>query len=63
LSTTSTTEKFTGGEIMPEQVFNLLGSIVTVALVAVVLSSPNMVGIIRAFGDFFAGSINAAQKV
>lgn len=48
---------------MPEKAFNLLGSIVTVALVAVVLSSPNMVGIIRAFGDFFAGSINAAQKV
>lgn len=48
---------------MPEKFFNLLGSIVTVALVAVVVSSPNMSGIIRAFGDVFAGSINAAQKV
>jgi len=48
---------------MGDQFFNLLGSIVTVALVAVVVSSPHMVGIIRAFGDFFAGSINAAQKV
>ena len=44
-------------------VFNLLGSIVTVALVAVVVSSPRMAGIIRAFGDAFSGSINAAQKV
>jgi hypothetical protein len=48
---------------MPEKFFNLMGSIVTVALVAVIVSSPNMVGIIRAFGDFFAGSINAAQRV
>lgn len=48
---------------MPEKFMNLLGSIVTVALVAVVVSSPNMVGIIRAFGDMFAGSINAAQRV
>ena len=49
--------------MMPEKFFNLLGSIVTVALVAVVVSSPHMVGIIRAFGDVFAGSINAAQRV
>lgn len=48
---------------MGDKFFNLLGSIVTVALVAVVVSSPHMVGIIRAFGDFFAGSINAAQRV
>lgn len=48
---------------MPEQFFNLLGSIVTVALVAVVVSSPRMSGIIRAFGDAFSGSINAAQRV
>lgn len=48
---------------MPEQLFNLLGSIVTVALVAVVASSPQMAGIIRAFGDAFAGSIDAAQRV
>lgn len=48
---------------MPEQIFNLLGSIVTVALVAVIVSSPQMVGIIRALGNAFSGSINAAQKV
>ena len=48
---------------MGDKFFNLLGSIVTVALVAVVVSSPRMAGIIRAFGDAFSGSINAAQKV
>lgn len=48
---------------MPERFFNLLGSIVTVALVAVIVSSPRMSGIIRAFGNAFAGSINAAQRV
>lgn len=46
-----------------DRAFNLLGSIVTVALVAVVVSSPRLAGIIRAFGDAFSGSINAAQKV
>jgi hypothetical protein len=48
---------------MADNFFNLLGSIVTVALVAVIVSSRQMAGIIRAFGDFFAGSINAAQRV
>jgi hypothetical protein len=48
---------------MPEQIFNIAGSIVTVALVAVIASSPNMANIIRALGDAFSGSINAAQKV
>lgn len=48
---------------MGEKFFNLLGAIVTVALVAVVASSPNMAGIIRAFGDAFSGSIDAAQRV
>lgn len=48
---------------MPERFFNLLGSIVTVALVAVIVSSPRMAGIIRAFGDAFGGAINAAQRV
>lgn len=48
---------------MGEQFFNLLGSIVTVALVAVIASSPHLAAIIRAFGDAFAGSINAAQRV
>jgi len=48
---------------MPERFMNILASIVTVALVAVIVSSPRTSGIIRAFGDFFAGSINAAQRV
>lgn len=48
---------------MPEKVVNVFAAIVVVAGVAVVVSSPQMVGIIRAFGDAFAGSINAAQKV
>lgn len=48
---------------MGEQFFNILGSIVTVALVVVIASSPNMAGIIRALGDAFSGSIDAAQRV
>jgi hypothetical protein len=48
---------------MGERFFNLLGSIVTVAVVAVIVSSPNLAGIIRAFGDAFSGSIDAAQRV
>lgn len=48
---------------MGEKVFNLLGSIVTVALVAVIASSPQIAGIVRALGDAFAGSIDAAQRV
>jgi len=49
--------------MIADKAFNLLGSIVTVALVAVIVSSPRMAGIIRAFGDAFSGSINAAQRV
>lgn len=48
---------------MPDRFFNLLGSIVTVALVAVVVSSPRTAGVVRAFGTAFSGAINAAQKV
>lgn len=48
---------------MPEKIVNIFASIVVVAGVAVVVSSPQMVGIIRAVGDAFAGSINAAQRV
>jgi hypothetical protein len=46
-----------------ERAFNVLGAIVTVALVAVVVSSPNMARIIQAFGSAFSGAINAAQRV
>lgn len=48
---------------MGEKIFNIMASIVTVATVAVVAQSPNMAGIIRAAGDAFSGSIDAAQKV
>lgn len=48
---------------MGDKAFNLLGSIVTVALVAVIVSSPQMARIIQAFGDAFSGSIDAAQRV
>lgn len=48
---------------MGEGILNILASIVTVALVAVIVSSPQMAGIIRAFGDAFSGSIDAAQRV
>jgi len=46
-----------------DKVFNVIGSIVTVALVAVIVSSPRLAGIIRAIGEAFSSSINAAQKV
>lgn len=48
---------------MGDKFFNILGSIVTVALVAVIVQSPNTSKVISAFGNLFAGSINAAQKV
>jgi hypothetical protein len=47
---------------MPERFFNLLGSIVTVALVATVVSSPRTAGIITSLGNAFRGAINAAQR-
>ena len=48
---------------MGERFANIAASIVTVALVAVVVSSPRTAGIIRSFGSSFAAAINAAQKV
>lgn len=48
---------------MGDRFFNLLGSIVTVALVAVLVSSPRLASIITAFGSAFSGAINAAQRV
>lgn len=48
---------------MADQAFTFLGSIVTLATVAVVVSSPQLAGILRAFGEFFANAINAAQRV
>lgn len=40
--------------------FNILGSIVTVALVTTIVSRPQSAQVIRAMGDSFAGSIRAA---
>lgn len=44
-----------------DKVFNVLGSIVTVALVTAVVSSRNTAGIVSAFGNAFSGSLRAAQ--
>lgn len=49
--------------MVADKIFNIFSSIVTVAMVAVVVSSPRLAGIIRAGGDAFAGSIDAAQRV
>lgn len=45
---------------MGDKVFNILGSIVTVALVTTVVSRPTSATVIRAFGDAFSGAIRAA---
>lgn len=45
---------------MGDKAFNVLGSIVTVALVTTVVSRPQSAAVIRAFGDAFGGSIRAA---
>lgn len=42
-------------------IVNVLGAIVTVALVTTVVSHPQSASIIRSFGDAFAGSLRAAQ--
>ncbi len=45
---------------MGDRVFNVLGAIVTVALVTAIVSRPTSASVIRAMGDAFAGSIQAA---
>jgi len=44
-----------------DKIANILGAIVTVALVTTVVSRPTSASIIRAFGDAFSGSLRAAQ--
>jgi hypothetical protein len=44
-----------------DRLFNVMGSIVTVALVTTIVSRPNSARVIRAMGDSFAGSIRAAM--
>lgn len=43
-----------------DRVFNVMGAIVTVALVTTVVSRPQSARVIKAMGDAFAGSISAA---
>jgi hypothetical protein len=44
-----------------DRVFNILGSIVTVAMVTVIVSSPNTSKIIREFGSSFSGAVRSAM--
>lgn len=43
-----------------DRLFNVMGAIVTVALVTTIVSRPQSARVIRAMGDAFAGSIRAA---
>jgi hypothetical protein len=43
-----------------DRLFNVLGAIVTVALVTTIVSRPTSAQVIRSMGDAFAGSIRAA---
>lgn len=45
---------------MGDKIFNLLGAIVTVALVTTIVSRPNSASVIKALGNAFTGSIKAA---
>lgn len=45
---------------MGNRLFDILGSIVTVALVTAIVSQANSAAVIRAMGDAFSGSIRAA---
>lgn len=45
---------------MGDKAFNILGAIVTVALVTTIVSRPTSASVIKAMGDAFAGSIKAA---
>lgn len=44
-----------------DKIANVLGAIVTVALVTTIVSHPESASVIRAFGDSFAGSLRAAM--
>jgi hypothetical protein len=45
---------------MGDRVFNVLGAIVTVALVTTIVSRPNSAAVIRESGRAFSNSIRAA---
>ncbi len=42
-----------------DKALNILGAIVTVALVTTIVARPNSIGVIRAIGDFFTGAVKA----
>lgn len=44
-----------------DKVFDVAGAIVGVALVSVIVASPNTAKVISAVGSLFAGSIRAAK--
>jgi hypothetical protein len=44
-----------------DKIFNILGAIVTVAMVSVIVSSPNTGKIIREFGSSFSGAVRSAM--
>lgn len=44
-----------------DKIANVLGAIVTVALVTTIVASPNTAQVVRAFGDAFGGSLRAAM--
>ncbi len=45
---------------MGNQLFNVMGAIVTVALVTTIVSRPNSAAVINSMGNAFSGSIRAA---
>lgn len=44
-----------------DRLFNVMGAIVTVALVTTIVSRSTSAQVIRAFGEAFSGSIRAAM--
>ena len=42
-------------------IINVMGAIVTVALVTTIVMHPDSANVIKAFGDAFSGSIKAAM--
>lgn len=44
-----------------DKFFNVMGAIVTVALVTTIVARPNSASVIRAFGEAFSGGIKAAM--
>lgn len=46
---------------MGDRLFNVLGAIVTVALVTAIAAHPASAGIIKAMGDAFGNTLRAAE--